>query len=94
MSIWSTVHEIRAKKYEHSNVDPRKKAPADEVQTAVVMDYVYDDEAHAYGHAALPYLRLSVGNGDVILTEKGARKLRDALQWFIDFPKTREPTHD
>ena len=51
MSIWSTVHEIRAKKYEHSNVDPRKDAPADEVQTAVVMDYVYDDEAH--GHAAL-----------------------------------------
>ncbi len=87
MSIWSSTHEIRAKKYEHSVADPRRKAKDAGIDLAVVADYVYDDNGQ--GFEILPYLRLGIGPDAVILTETGATELRDALDWFVRFRKTR-----
>lgn len=87
MSIWSTTHVIRAKKYRGSHVDPRRKDDAEEIELAMVADYVYRDSGQ--GDRVLPYIRLSVGDADVLLTERAALELASALEGFIARPKWR-----
>lgn len=87
MSIWSTTHTIMGKKYEASHADPRTCSISDELDVAMVADYVYLDDAT--GERVLPYARVSVGPESILLTEHGAKELRDALTNFIDRPKWR-----
>jgi len=81
MSVWATTDVLHAKNYVHSGYDPRKKADREEIQLAMVPDYVYKDDGD--GDAVLPYLRLSLGSDSVVLTEGQALKLADALDNFI-----------
>ena len=87
MSVWSTTHELKSKRYLGSHIDPRKKAPitTDELDLAVVADYVYNDRG--YGYEILPYLRLGVGAESVVLTEGQTKELIEAL---VDFLKMRK----
>ena len=90
MSIWGTSHEIKAKRYIASHIDPRLRQFDDDsmVDLAHVCDFVFDDKGSC--EKILPYLRLGLYRGDtVLLTERGARELRDALTEFIEAPKWR-----
>lgn len=88
MSVWSTTTTVKGKKYDHSNVDPRKKAEPDEMELAMVADFVYDDKGE--GYSALPYLRVSVGQDSIILTERGAKELWAGLETFMGMRKWRK----
>ena len=81
MSVWATTDVLHAKNYVHPGYDPRKKADRDEIQLAMVADYVYKDDGD--GYAVLPYVRLSLGRDSVVLTEAQARQLADALDNFV-----------
>ena len=94
MSIWGSWREVKAIAYGHSGVYPwekpwEKPRPKAEVTLSTVSDYVYDHEA--FGEEVMPYLRLAAYSeghyGAVVLTEKGARKLRDDLDRWLSLPK-------
>ena len=103
MSIWSSINGTHALHYENSVADPRRakrSSPGyfsgesnDEVDLAVVANYVYDDNA-VDGY--LPYLRLGLivnnsASGDVILNRKQVKKLRNELNKFLkDTKKEKE----
>ena len=90
MSIWGTSHEIKAKRYVASQIDPRLRQRGDEseIDLAHVCDFVFDDNGNC--EKILPYLRLGLRPSDtVLLTERAAKELRDALTEFIDAPKWR-----
>ena len=86
MSIWSTFDNWTVKGYEASHIDPRTPCGDDtEIFLSVVPDYVYDDEAK--GEKILPWLRLTVGMDDALLSVEDATRLRDQLTWFIEKEK-------
>jgi hypothetical protein len=102
MSIWCSIPGTYALHYEDSVKDPRKakKLPglfsgdsADEIDLAVVPDYVFDDTKN--GDSYLPYLRLGItanntAAGDVILNRKQVKKLRDQLNKFLKDTKEKK----
>ena len=101
MSIWCSIDGTKALHYENSITDPRKakkleglfkEDAADEVDLAVVPNYVFDDspdmieDINECGY--LPYLRLGLivnntAEGDVILNRKQVKKLRNELNRFL-----------
>ena len=101
MSVWASITGTYALHYEGSHLDPRKakRIPGlfpdefcDEVDLAVVPNYVYDDSA-VDGY--LPYLRLGLivnnsAEGDVILNRKQVKKLRNELNKFLKDTKKKK----
>ena len=97
MSIWCSIPGTYALHYEGSHLDPRKAEMkpglfddeyGDEVDLAVVPNYVFDDTDVSDGY--LPYLRLgltvansAVGGSDVILNRKQVKKLKKLLNRFL-----------
>ena len=87
MSVWCTTSVLDAKSFVHSGFDPRKKADTRTIELAVVPEYVYN-EANDEGRI-LPYVRLSLFQDDVLLTEKQAQDLINELQHFVNQGKWR-----
>jgi hypothetical protein len=107
MSIWCSIPGTNALHYENSVTDPRKAKKTkgyfagdsgDEVDLAVVMNYVFDENDTSDGY--LPYLRLSLlvhndVGGDVILNRKQVKKLHNELTRFLkDTKKKKENPKD
>jgi hypothetical protein len=106
MSIWSSIPGTFALHYENSATDPRKakRMPGffpdefgDEVDLAVVPNYVYNDTDVSDGY--LPYLRLGLivdnaAAGDVILNRNQVKKLRNELNQFLKDTKKKKVTSE
>jgi hypothetical protein len=104
MSIWCSIPGTSALHYEGSHVDPRTaqqfngvfgddNPSADEVDLAVVPDYVFDHDAN--GETYLPYLRLGLivdnaAAGDVILNRNQVKKLTKELKKFLKNTKKKK----